>query len=117
MPTPNLPQGQPLPPQFGDLPAADSQYFGAGAGGHLIITGHGLYMGRSFHNTSGAAASLAYIRDGSDNNGAIIDIVRTNVNIEETVPFPWPGVYFSNGLFVSEAAGVVEGVVWFIAYT
>lgn len=100
---------------YGDLPAADSAYFSAALNGHLIISGHGYYLGRSFHNTSGASASLAYVRDGTDINGEIIDIVRTNSNIEETVPIPWPGVYFQNGLYVSEVAGVVEGVLWFVA--
>lgn len=116
MTTPNLPQGQMLPPKFGDLPAADSQYFGAGSGGHLIISGHGLYLGRSIHCTSGTTPSLCFIRDGSDNNGEIIDICRVNVNVEETVPFAWPGVYFSNGLFVSDASGFAEGVLWFMSY-
>lgn len=113
MTTPMPNQGPLADVPYGDLPGADSQYFAAGAGGHQIVSGRGHLLGWSIHDTSGTTPSLCYILDGNDTHGQIIGISRVNVNIEETEPIPWPGVAFQTGLFVNDASGLAEGVIWF----
>lgn len=70
-----------------------------------------VYRGFSVRETSGVAAAVVRIHDGTDNTGVVLDTVQLAANESRAEWYPDGGIWATLGLHVDVVSGAVEGSV------
>ena len=70
-----------------------------------FITDVGLLIFADANETSGSAAFLAYLHDGTDTTGEIIAALGAPANSGDVVSPGYPGVLFRNGVYIERVSG------------
>lgn len=77
-----------------------------------LSTSAGQVLGYSVRETSGAAAAVLRLRDGSDTSGDLVATIQLPANASATVWLAPHGVAFVQGLYAEVVSGALEGVVY-----
>lgn len=112
--TPAAPGGAQTVIDLTAWPAAQAMNLGQGGTGGQAITRSGFLLGWSVRETSGSAAAVVVLHDGTDNSGqmlANIALVSAGDSHESLAP---PGVLFKAGLYAEVVSGAVKGVAWWV---
>lgn len=114
MTTPAAPGGAQTIVDLTAWPAAQAINLGQGGTGGQAITRSGFLLGWSVRETSGAAAAVVVLHDGTDKSGqmlANIALASAGADHESLAP---PGVLFRAGLYAEVVSGAANGVAWVV---
>jgi hypothetical protein len=84
----------------------------SGTAGVQAITGAGVLLGYTYNvSAAGAAGTVQYVRDGTDNTGAKLAIIPVGATGGVMVA-QIPAIPFTAGLFVDKVTGTSELVLY-----
>lgn len=115
------PPAAPLPPAAAvdvtALPPAVRLDLGPAGAGGLATSLPCLLLGWSVRETSGAAAAVVVLHDGTDATGGRAAEIGLASAGSVTVAIPPPGLWFRDGVFAEVVAGAVRGELWYVPIT
>lgn len=117
MTTPAAPAGGQTVVDLTAWPAAKAVNLGPGGTAGLATSLPGFLVGYSVRETSGTAAAVVELHDGTDSSGQVVATIGLAAGASKEVMGGPPGVLCRAGLYATVVTGAAKGVAWWVPVT